>query len=197
MSNVSYNNRFISRITIGITRSVLMFHILSISLLSPWYFSTFSFSFSPIRLSPGTAVSTIAHFLSCLFTTTMSGVLASMTWSRWMFISHSSLTSLFSLTLSGTWSYYLSFFSKWYFSHNFQRTTFAPVACLFLHSLLGQFFTLTDKYGLHSHLSRHITYIRGIPSSSQYGISYIVDPENLFLACTNKYFCFVLQVCFS
>ena len=33
-----------------------MFHILAISLLSFWYFSTFSFSFPPILLSPGIIV---------------------------------------------------------------------------------------------------------------------------------------------
>ena len=33
-----------------------MFHILAISLLSFWYFSTFSFSFPPIPLSPGIIV---------------------------------------------------------------------------------------------------------------------------------------------
>ena len=53
------------------------------------------------------------------------------------------------------------------------------------------------KYGLHFHLSRHITDIRGIPSSCEYGISYVVGPESLFLACANKCFSLNLQVCFS
>ena len=33
-----------------------MFHILAISFLSFWYFSKFSFTFSPILLSPGIVV---------------------------------------------------------------------------------------------------------------------------------------------
>ena len=94
-------------------------------------------------LSAGTAILIIAHFLPCLFTTTMSGLLASMTWSHCMFTSHSSLTSSFSLTLSGACSYHLSFFSRWYFSHNFQWTTFATFSC-FCFSLV-QLCTLTDN----------------------------------------------------
>ena len=101
-------------------------------LLRSWYLSTFSFSFSPILLSVASAISTV-HFLSCLFTTTMSGLLASMTWSRCMFTSHNSLTSSFSLTLSGACSYYLSLFSRWYFLHNVQWTAFVTLSCLLLY----------------------------------------------------------------
>ena len=61
-------------------------------------------------------------------------------------LSHSSLTSPSLLTLSATCSYHLSFFSRWYFSHNFQRATFAILSCLCLYSLWANFsVTLTDN----------------------------------------------------
>ena len=63
------------------------------------------------------------------------------------------LTSSLSLTLSGTCSYHLSFSPRWYFSHNFQRTTFAILSCICLYSLWTNFlhsqticFTLSPHY---------------------------------------------------
>ena len=59
---------------------------------------------------------------------------------------HSSLTSPYLLTLSGTCSYHLSFFCTCYFSHNFQRTIFALLSCLCLYSLWANLsVTLTDN----------------------------------------------------
>ena len=63
------------------------------------------------------------------------------------------LTSSLSLTLLGTCSYHLSFSPRWYFSHNFQRTTFAILSCICLYSLWANFlhsqticFTLSPHY---------------------------------------------------
>ena len=134
-----------------------------------WYFSTFSFSFSPI-LSASTAISIILHFLSCLFTTTMSSLLASMTWSHRVFTSHNSLTSLFSLTLSGPCSYHLSFFSRWHFSHNFQWTAFITLSYLCLYSLWASFLRSQTIWLTLSPFSQQFSLHNKVPLFCQYGI---------------------------
>ena len=48
-----------------------------------------------------------------------------------------------------------------------------------------------------SPFSPHYLHTGGFAPSCQYGISYMVGPESLFLACTNKCFCLDLPVCFS
>ena len=59
-----------------------------ISLLRFWYFSIFSPSFSYTLWSQGEAISTMIALLFYFSTTTRSGLLAPITWSHWMVISH-------------------------------------------------------------------------------------------------------------
>ena len=59
-------------------------------------------------------------------------------------------------------SYHLSFFCTCYFSHNFQRTTFAILSYLCLYSLWAKFLhsqTISGGGGVHS---RHINYSHGL-----------------------------------
>ena len=70
-----------------------------IFLARSWYLSTFSFSFSSTLVSPDTAMSIRSGLLLSLSTTTMSGRRCYLTWSVWIFMSHSILT--FSLSVTG------------------------------------------------------------------------------------------------
>ena len=90
-------------ITTGTISAFLNFHNLLISLFSSWYFSTFSFSFSSILTSAGTAISIIIPFCSFLSIDVRSGRLASIRLSHWIFMSHSTLTSSFSTAPSGAY----------------------------------------------------------------------------------------------
>lgn len=93
-----------------------MFQILLIFCSNLGIFSTL-FPLPLALLSSGTAISTIMHFLSPLFTTTMSYLLALITLSQWIFTSRSSFTSFFTGS-SGEGSCHFSCLSNLYFLHN-------------------------------------------------------------------------------
>ena len=80
-------------------------HNLSSSLHRSLYFSIFSSSLVLTLVSPGTAMSTIRHFLVSLFRTMISGLLASITRSVKTLKSQNNFTLSFSLTFSAVWWY--------------------------------------------------------------------------------------------
>ena len=68
----------------------------------------------------------------------MWGLLASITWSHWMFISHNILYLSFSTTPSGWWSYHFSLLLKSYLQQSFQWTNLAIWSCLHLYSFCAR-----------------------------------------------------------
>ena len=124
---------------IVILHFTFMFQFLLIFLFKSWYFSILSFSLSLAPLSLGTAMLMIMHFLSPLFTTTISGFLASIKWLHWIFTSHSIFTLSVSTTPSGQCSYHLSFNPRFYFLHKCQCMILSTLSCLCLYSLCPNF----------------------------------------------------------
>ena len=120
--------------TTGTTSRCLIPHSLPISLIRSWYFSIFSPSFSYTLWSQGEAMSTMIALLFSFSTTTMSGLLASITWSHWMVISHKILHFSFSTTPSGWCSYHFSPLLMSYLQQSFQWTNLAILSCLLLYS---------------------------------------------------------------
>ena len=100
-------------ITTETISTFLNFHNLLIFLFKSWYFSTFSF---PSTLtSAGTAIPIIIPFCSFLSITIRSGRLASIRFSHWIFMSHSTLISSFSTAPSGACSHHFSLCSNLFF----------------------------------------------------------------------------------
>ena len=89
-------------ITTRTTSTIFSLYNIPISFLQSWYFSTFSFSFSPSLTLAGTAVLMIILFRSFLSIKIMSGLLASITLSHWLLTCHDIFTSSFSTALSRT-----------------------------------------------------------------------------------------------
>ena len=87
--------------TTGTTSRCLIPHSLPISLLRSCYLLIFSPSFSYALWSQGENISTMIALLFSISTTTMSGLVASITSSHWMVISHKILHFSFSTTPFG------------------------------------------------------------------------------------------------
>ena len=83
---------------------VFMPHIFSISISRSLYFESFSVVFIEVFLSVGTDISISWQVLCFLSFTTMSGLLALISLSVWIGMSHSIVASLFSVTVFGSCS---------------------------------------------------------------------------------------------
>ena len=86
-------------------------HICFTSLFKSWFFSTFSFSFSANLVLNGHATSIPIHFLHFFWSTTISSLECSVTWSVYIVMSHKIFKSSFSITIGGLWSYHFSMIS--------------------------------------------------------------------------------------
>ena len=115
-------------VTIGTTCTFFCCHRLLTSLRRSRYLSIFSFSFSLILKSPGTATSTIKHFISFLCKTTMSGRRASIILSHCLLKSHSNFMSSFFTKLSGSCSYYFTLHFNPFFLHKSQWSLLATLS---------------------------------------------------------------------
>ena len=109
-------------ITIGIIVTC-MFHSFFHSLARSRYLFFFSYSFSFILWSAGTAKSTILQVIFFWLIIIKSGLLAGIRWSVYMLKSHRSLCVAFSRTGAGLCIYYLLVWSNLNFLHIFQWIT--------------------------------------------------------------------------
>ena len=110
-----------------------------------WELSIFSCSFNSILLSPGTAISIKWHFLSVLYSTTMSSLLYWMTWSVWILKSHNILTLSFSTTLAGLWLYHLASPTKPNFLHTSECTILAILSWIIIICIIMYSFIYFDR----------------------------------------------------
>ena len=145
-------------ITIGIIVT-LMFHSIFNSLARSRYLSFFSYSFSFIQCSLGTAKSTILQILFLvLLIIIRSGLLAEIRWSVCMSKSHRSLCVSFSSTDDGLCIYHLFVWSNLNFLHIsewiFWPTQSCPVLYSFCANLLHSLMWL-----MVSSLSPHSLYL--------------------------------------
>ena len=120
-------------ITIGIIVTC-MFHIFFFSRARSRYLSFFSYSFSFILWSAGTAKSTILQVLFFLLIIIKSGLLAGIRWSVCISKSHRSLCVAFSRTGAGFCIYHLLVWSNLNFLHISQWITLPTQTCLALYS---------------------------------------------------------------
>ena len=126
-----------------------MFHSLLISLLSSWYLSTFSLTL----MSLGIAISIMAQLFPFLFTTTISGSLASISQSHWIITSHKIFTSSFSATSSRACSYhFLLHFLR--ISHTICNELFLQHYRAFSSSPFAPIFYIDWQYFLVKHRTK-------------------------------------------
>ena len=95
-------------ITIGIVVALIP-HIHSTSISRSLYFESFSVTLTEVFFSVGMDISISRQLFSCLLLITMSGLLAFISRSICIGISHKIVMSSFSLTVCDLCSYYLSF----------------------------------------------------------------------------------------
>ena len=141
-------------ITIGIIVT-FMFHSIFNSLARPKYLSFFSYSFSFILWSAGTAKSTILQILFFLLIIIRSGLLAEIGWSVCMSKSHRSLCVSFSRTSAGLFKYHLFVWSNLNFLHISQWITLPTQSCLVLYSFCPIMLHLLIMWLIISSLSSH------------------------------------------
>ena len=89
------------------TICVFIPHIIAVSISSSLYLESFSATFTDVLRSYGTAMSISIHDFSFLFLIIMSDLLALMALSVWTCVSQRIVTSSFSVTVSGFYSYRL------------------------------------------------------------------------------------------
>ena len=135
-------------------RTFQMLHSHNLSLLVQVSVSIFSPSFSSSLESPGIAMSTIKQFLSSLLMITMSGLLASITWSHWIQTSHKILILSFSTTLLGVCSCHFSLHS------NPSHTVSSGLPSRHCHVFVCISSELTSNTRSHSPPSHHTIYTR-------------------------------------
>ena len=141
-------------ITIGIIVTS-MFHIFFNSLARLRYLSFFSYSFSFILWSAGTAKSTILQVLFFLLIIIRSGLLAEIRWSVFMSKSHRSLCVLFSRTGAGLCIYHLFVWANLHFLHIPQWITLPTQSCLALYSFCANLLHSLIMWLMVSSLSSH------------------------------------------
>ena len=88
--------------------SVLMPHIRFVSISKSLYLDSFSVTFTDVFLSDGTAMSISLQVFVLWSLITISGLLAVIFLSVCIGMSHNIMTSSFSVTVSGSWSYHFS-----------------------------------------------------------------------------------------
>ena len=86
--------------------SVLMPHIRLVSISKSLYLDSFSVTFTDVFLSDGTAMSINLQVFVLWSLITISGLLAVIFLSVYIGMSHNIVTSSFSVTVSGSWSYH-------------------------------------------------------------------------------------------
>ena len=148
-------------ITIGVIIT-FMFHSFFNSLARSRYSSFFSYSFSFIKWSAGTAKSTILQVLLFLLMIIRSGLLAEIRWSVYMSKSHRSLCVLFSRTDAGLCIYHLLVWSDLNFVHISQWITLLTQSCLVLYSFSANLLHSLITWLMVSSLSQH-RLLREIP----------------------------------
>ena len=88
--------------------SVLMPHIRLVSISKSLYLDSFSVTFTDVFLSDGTTMSISLQVFVLWSLITISGLLAVIFLSVCIGMSHNIVTSSFSVTVSGSWSYHFS-----------------------------------------------------------------------------------------
>ena len=88
--------------------SVLMPHIRLVSISKSLYLDSFSVTFTDVFLSDGTAMSMSLQVFVLWSLITISGLLAVIFLSVCIGMSHNIVTSSFSVTVCGSWSYHFS-----------------------------------------------------------------------------------------
>ena len=134
---------------------IFMFYSFFNSLARSRYLSFFSYSFSFILWSAGTAKSTILHILFFLLIIIRSGLLAKIRWSVFMSKSNRSLCVLFSRTGAGLRMYHLFVWSKLDFLHISQWITLPSQSCLVLYSFCANLVHSLIMWLMVSSLSPH------------------------------------------
>ena len=130
------------------------------SLARSRYLSFFSYSFSFILWSAGTAKSTILQILFFfLLIIIRSGLLGEITWSVCMSKSHRSLWVSFSRTGAGLCKYHLLVWSNLSFLHISPWITLPTQSCLVLYSLCANLLHLFIMWLIVSSLSPHSVHL--------------------------------------
>ena len=147
-------------ITIGII-VIIIFHSFFNSLARSRYLSFFSYSFSFILWSAGTAKSTILQvfFFVCLLIIIRSGLLDEIWWSVCMSKSHRCLCVSFSRTGAGLCIYHLFVWSNLNFLHIFQWITLPTQSCQALYSFCANLLCSFIMWLMVWSLSQHSLYL--------------------------------------
>ena len=142
-----------------ITIVIYMFHSFFSSRARSRYVSFFSYSFSFILWSAGTAKSTIFQVLFCLLIIIRSGLLAEIRWSVCMSKSHKSLCVSFSRTGARLCIYHFSVWSNLDFLHISLWITLPTQSCLVLYSFCANKLHSLIMWLMVSSLSPHSLYL--------------------------------------